>query len=258
MSSTAPLITAITRTLSEIGESSASLVPETRDHRHLAQSCESLHRRNAWRFSVTARASAAPLVLNLWRNGSEARAGRLRERRRRIAPAVPALCEILYRRRRRRNCPSNSGAKISSATSETIAACGSRTTVASRSLPDDAALLRQNPAVAAALARTQPAVRLDAAITTPDRNPGRCESAWPAHRNPSACPQRMQKSPPLFGRLFYFTRSGSEAAAARTETGAATQTSISWSPGQREAPASCRHRPRRACRLPSRRRRTTR
>ena len=60
MSSSAPLITAITRTLSEIGESSASLVPETRDHRHLAQSCELLHRRNAWRFSVTARASAAP------------------------------------------------------------------------------------------------------------------------------------------------------------------------------------------------------
>jgi hypothetical protein len=54
-----PLVKAITRTLSEIGESSASLVPETRDHRHLAQSCESLQRRDAWRFSVTARASAA-------------------------------------------------------------------------------------------------------------------------------------------------------------------------------------------------------
>jgi hypothetical protein len=74
VSSTAPPITAITRTLSEIGKNSASLVPESKDRRHLAQSCESLQRRDGRSSDRTRERRAASSSFHLWRTGAEARA----------------------------------------------------------------------------------------------------------------------------------------------------------------------------------------
>ena len=65
---------ATTRTLSEVGKISASLVPDPKDRHHLAQTCESLQCRDCSANCDERRANAAPSsLLNLWRAGVEAR-----------------------------------------------------------------------------------------------------------------------------------------------------------------------------------------
>ncbi len=188
---------ATTRTLSEVGESSASLVPDPKDRHHLAQTCESLQCRDCSANCDERRANAAPSSsLNLWRAGVEARSDGTSERR--MAVSMSAM-----RARRLQAAIANNRTGPARTANEIARAGRRRTRTALRPISESLQCARSGGA------------------------PGACAP------RPLACLQRKQKSPPLpkgFPVLFWRNRNFAARAASTCPRARADQL-LAWAKG---------------------------
>lgn len=200
---------ATTRTLSEVGESSASLVPDPKDRHHLAQTCESLQCRDCPANCDERRANAAPSSsLNLWRAGVEARSDGTSERR--MAVSMSAM-----RARRLQAAIANN--RLGPPGQQTKSHGGLPPPDAHRSAADQRIV-----AAPAAAARRAPARHDRSPACKESKKALRFRRAFPSCSGATAVSRRELRLPAL------------------------AHGPISCSPGRREAPASCRHRLRRA------------
>lgn len=188
---------ATTRTLSEVGESSASLVPDPKDRHHLAQTCESLQCRDCSANCNQRRANAAPSSsLNLWRAGVEARPDGTSERRTAVSMSAMRARRLQAAIANNRTGPARTANEIARR-----AAAAGRAPLGGRSANRFSA--RSGGA------------------------PGACAP------RPLACLQRKQKSPPLpkgFPVLFWRNRNFAARAASTCPRARADQL-LAWAKG---------------------------